>query len=99
MKRLTIIMILLVLMASTAGCRRGARLWGVRGAPCAPVYAAPAPVAVTSEPPYAVGEPAALYSPMTTSAPTAVYSPVTTSAPQEVYPAPVPTIESIPTVP
>ena len=78
MKRLTIMVILLILLATAAGCRKGTRMWGLRARPAAPVYATPAPVAVAPEPAYA--EPAAVYSPMTTSSPTAVYSPVTTSS-------------------
>ncbi len=36
MKRLAFVTIVLIVVASTTGCRRGLRLWGLRGAPCMP---------------------------------------------------------------
>ena len=44
MKRFAFLTILLIVIASTTGCRRGLRLWGLRGAPCVPPVAAPTPV-------------------------------------------------------
>jgi hypothetical protein len=89
MKRLTFVLILLVLMVTAAGCRRGSRMWGSRGGLCGPDYPPP-PVAVTPTAPTTV------YAPATTTSSATVYSPATTSSPPEVYPAPVPTIEAFP---
>ena len=44
MKRFAFLTIALIVIASTTGCRRGLRLWGLRGAPCNPPVAAPTPV-------------------------------------------------------
>ena len=52
MKRLAMFAVVLLVFANVSGCRRGLRLWGVRGAPCAPCApaygVAPAPAAVPS---------------------------------------------------
>ena len=43
MKRYAFLAIFLLLVVSSSGCRRGLRLWGVRGGPCAPAYAGAVP--------------------------------------------------------
>ncbi len=54
MKRLAFVTIVLIVIASTSGCRRGLRLWGCRGARCAPAYGTMAPMpAPTPQPPMA----------------------------------------------
>ncbi len=51
MKRFAFLTIVLIVIALTGGCRRGLRLWGVRGAPCWQTTAAPAAAAPTMAPP------------------------------------------------
>lgn len=49
MKRLTIVTVLMLVMAASFGCRRGSRMWGLRGARCAPFAPPPAAVIVPSQ--------------------------------------------------
>ncbi len=65
MKRFVFVTIVLIVIASTSGCRRGLRLWGCRGARCAPAYgtmapmpAPPPPAAYPAYPPPCVSYPA-----------------------------------------
>ncbi|MEM7316153.1 MAG: hypothetical protein AAF497_23710 [Planctomycetota bacterium] len=46
MKRFAFLTILLLFVCSSTGCRRGLRLWGVRGGPCAQGMVGAAPRAV-----------------------------------------------------
>jgi hypothetical protein len=49
MKRLTIVTVLLLLMVASFGCSRGSKMWGLRGARCAPFAPPPAAVMVPSQ--------------------------------------------------
>lgn len=42
MKRLAALAVIMMFVVSSTGCRRGLRLWGLRGAPCQPAPTAPA---------------------------------------------------------
>jgi hypothetical protein len=53
MKRAVILTLLVVAVASSSGCRRGLRCWGLRGDRCGTPYAPSAPPAYAPPPAYA----------------------------------------------
>ncbi len=59
MKRYALLAIVLLFVVSSSGCRRGLRLWGVRGGPCAQAYAGAIPrnVAPPQFPQFPQGQP------------------------------------------